>query len=177
LLAAFPNCTSRLLEHLSMGVCSVRCFPPSGRSLFISASASETREFRSPLKSCTRRRLRACPTASRMKHVLLVDASTLTGTATREKTIFRIKVYAVCTSTPRRHTGTSPGLRAALPLPSTVTRRSFSACSLYVFPMTMRLTRDVCRALFDVYLGDKPISIERRQSLIRGFPALLGGSM
>ena len=31
----------------------------------------------------------------------------------------------------------------------------------------------LCRALFDVYLGDTPISIEGRRSVIGGFPALL----
>lgn len=34
----------------------------------------------------------------------------------------------------------------------------------------------LCWALFDVYLGDKPISTEGRRSLITGLPALLSGS-
>ena len=34
----------------------------------------------------------------------------------------------------------------------------------------------LCRALFDVYLGDKPVSTEGRQGLITGFPDLLAGS-
>ena len=34
----------------------------------------------------------------------------------------------------------------------------------------------LCWALFDVYLGDKPISADGRRSLVAGFPALLAGS-
>jgi hypothetical protein len=35
---------------------------------------------------------------------------------------------------------------------------------------------DLCRALFDVYLGEKPISADGRRKLVSGFPALLAGS-
>jgi len=34
---------------------------------------------------------------------------------------------------------------------------------------------ELCRALFDVYLGDTPISTSGRRSLVRRFPALLAG--
>jgi len=34
----------------------------------------------------------------------------------------------------------------------------------------------LCWALFDVYLGDKPVSLDGRRSLISGFPAWLAGS-
>ena len=34
----------------------------------------------------------------------------------------------------------------------------------------------LCRALFDVYLGDRPVSLDGRRSLISGVPALLAGS-
>jgi hypothetical protein len=34
----------------------------------------------------------------------------------------------------------------------------------------------LCSALFDVYLGEKPVSTDGRKSLVSGFPALLAGS-
>jgi len=34
----------------------------------------------------------------------------------------------------------------------------------------------LCWALFDVYLGDKPVSVSGRRNLVGGFPALLAGS-
>jgi hypothetical protein len=34
----------------------------------------------------------------------------------------------------------------------------------------------LCWALFDVYLGDKPVSLDGRRNLISGFPALLAAS-
>lgn len=35
----------------------------------------------------------------------------------------------------------------------------------------------LCRGLFDVYLGDDPISDGGKRSLIAGFPALLGAAL
>ena len=35
-------------------------------------------------------------------------------------------------------------------------------------------SRVLCRALFDVYLGENPISEDGKRSIIAGFPGLIG---